>query len=63
MQMPGLWDPSPEPGSIGEPVAVDHRDLLEMVGQDPGGQQACHPGAYHDGVGAFPAGGVPADLN
>ena len=48
--MPGLGDSRPEARPAGEPVALDHRDLLEVSGQDPRGQQARHPGAEHDGV-------------
>jgi hypothetical protein len=58
--MPGLWHASPEAWLVREPVAVDHRDLLEMAGQDLCGQQTRHPCTHHDGVGALPAGGVAA---
>jgi hypothetical protein len=62
MEMPGLWHPRPEARVLREPVAVDHRDLPEVTGQDPCRQQAGHPSTEHDGVGALPAGGVAAEL-
>ena len=60
--MPGLRHSLPEPRLVGEPVAVDHRDLLKVVGEGPGGQQACHPGTNHDGVGALPTRGLATDM-
>jgi hypothetical protein len=63
MQVSGLRDSSPEPWSVGEPVAVDHRDLLEVVGKDPCGQEARHPGTHHDGVGVRPAGASAPAMN
>ena len=61
--MAGLRDPAPEGWPVGEPVAVDHRDPLEVAGQDPGRQQPGHPGAQHNSVGALPADGVVAAVH
>src|SRR5829696_7570226 len=62
MEMPGLGDPRPEARVFGESIAVDHRDLLEVAGQDPCRQQAGHPSTQHHGVGALSAGGIAAEL-
>ncbi|GAA5199371.1 hypothetical protein GCM10023322_74880 [Rugosimonospora acidiphila] len=50
MQMMGLRHPAAHLGTVREPVAVDHGDPLDMVGQ---GARDAHPGEAptdHDGV-------------
>ena len=37
-------------GAVGQVVALDHRDVVELLGERPGSGEAAHAGAEDDGV-------------
>jgi hypothetical protein len=56
--LPALGDALPGHRTVGEGVAVDEGDLVEVVGQHPGGEQPREARTEHDRV--FPPHGNPS---
>jgi hypothetical protein len=50
MQLVALRRPLPVQGVVGEPVALQHGHLLEMVGQRASGREAAHASSDHQGL-------------
>jgi hypothetical protein len=59
VQVAGLGDPGPGGGHLGQGVAFDERDPLDLAAQGDGGGEPAEAGADDDGVGpGDPVGGV-----